>query len=95
MFVVLLKFSENKNKAAELMDAHNLWIKSGFEEGIFLLAGSLQPNLGGSIIAHGISDNRFKRLDLSDTKRIFEYDPKSDSFTNWNIEFAEESKPKV
>jgi len=29
------------------------------------------------IIAHGISDNRFKRLDLSDTKRIFEYDPKS------------------
>ena len=47
------------------------------------------------IIAHGISDNRFKRLDLSDTKRIFEYDPKSDSFTNWNIEFAKDSKPKV
>jgi len=55
MFVVLLKFSENKSKASELMDAHNLWIKQGFDEDIFLLVGSLQPGLGGSIIAHNCS----------------------------------------
>ena len=47
------------------------------------------------IIAHGISDNRFKRLDLSDTKRHLGYDPKSDSFATWNIDFVRESKPKV
>ncbi|MBS7662759.1 hypothetical protein I0D00_12520 [Pseudomonas lalucatii] len=52
MFVVLLKFSENKGQAARLMDGHNQWIKSGFDAGVFLLVGSLQPNLGGSILAH-------------------------------------------
>jgi len=55
MFVVLLKFCTNKHKAVEFMDGHKTWIKNGFDEGIFLLAGSLQPNLGGSIIANNIS----------------------------------------
>ena len=55
MFVILLKFSENKRKAGEYMDGHNQWIKNGFEDGVFLLVGSLQPNLGGSIIAHNTS----------------------------------------
>ena len=55
MFVVLLKFSENKRKAPELMDGHNAWLKRGFDDGVFLLAGSLQPGLGGAIVAHGTS----------------------------------------
>jgi uncharacterized protein YciI len=55
MFVVLLKFSENKGKAKDHMDGHNQWIKQGFEDGVFLLVGSLQPNLGGSVIAHNTS----------------------------------------
>ena len=52
MFIILLKFSENKSKAGELMDGHNEWIKQGFDEVVFLLVGSLQPGLGGSVIAH-------------------------------------------
>jgi uncharacterized protein YciI len=55
MFVVLLKFSENKGKASDFMNGHNQWIKQGFDDGIFLLIGSLQPNLGGSIVAHNTS----------------------------------------
>lgn len=55
MFVILLKFSENKSKAGEFMEGHNEWIKKGFEDGTFLLVGSLQPNLGGSVIAHNSS----------------------------------------
>lgn len=55
MFIVLLRFSENKSKAGEFMEAHNQWIRRGFDDGIFLLVGSLQPGLGGSVIAHGIS----------------------------------------
>ena len=34
------------------MDGHNEWIKRGFDDGIFLVVGSLQPNLGGGILAH-------------------------------------------
>jgi len=52
MFVVLLKFSDNKGLAGQFMDGHNAWIKSGFEDGVFLVVGSLQPNLGGGIVAH-------------------------------------------
>ncbi|MEW5756615.1 MAG: hypothetical protein AB1810_09960 [Pseudomonadota bacterium] len=52
MFVVLLKFSGDKGKAGQFMEGHNAWIKRGFEDGVFLLVGSLQPNLGGAILAH-------------------------------------------
>ncbi len=37
------------------MEGHNEWIKQGFEDGVFLLAGSLQPNPGGSVNAHNAS----------------------------------------
>ena len=53
MFVVLLKFSENKSQASQFMDDHRAWIQRGFDEGVFLLAGSLNAQQGGGIIAHG------------------------------------------
>ncbi|MBL6957498.1 MAG: hypothetical protein ISR52_00835 [Rhodospirillales bacterium] len=52
MFIVLLKFSDNKGNAGQFMEGHNEWIKRGFDDGVFLVAGSLQPNLGGGIVAH-------------------------------------------
>jgi len=55
MFVVLLKFSDNKDRAGQYMDGHKEWIKRGFDDGVFLLAGSLQPNSGGGIVAHNTS----------------------------------------
>ena len=55
MFVVLLRFSDNKGQAGRFMDGHNAWIKRGFDDGVFLLAGSLQPRSGGGIVAHDTS----------------------------------------
>ena len=52
MFIVLLKFSGNKGQAGQFMQGHKEWIKRGFDDGVFLLVGSLQPNLGGGILAH-------------------------------------------
>lgn len=52
MFIVFLKFSANKHRAGALMAGHNEWIQSGLAEGVFLLVGSLQPGLGGAIVAH-------------------------------------------
>jgi uncharacterized protein YciI len=52
MFIVTLKFSDNKAQAGQFMDGHKQWIKRGFDDGVFLLVGSLQPNLGGGIVAH-------------------------------------------
>lgn len=61
MFIVLLKFSDNKGEAGQFMKGHNEWIKRGFDDGVFLLAGSLQSKQGGGIVAHNLS-----RSDLQD-----------------------------
>ena len=37
------------------MDGHKAWIKRGFDDGVFLLVGSLEPGLGGGILAHNTS----------------------------------------
>lgn len=55
MFIVLLKFSGNKGQAGQFMEGHKAWIRRGFDEGVFLLAGSLQPGSGGGILAHNTS----------------------------------------
>jgi uncharacterized protein YciI len=54
MFIVLLKFA-NKGRAGEFMAGHNDWIRRGFDDGVFLLAGSLEPNRGGAIMAQAAS----------------------------------------
>jgi uncharacterized protein YciI len=55
MFVVLLRFSDNKAQAGQFMEGHNAWIKRGFDDGIFILTGTLQPRSGGGILAHNTS----------------------------------------
>jgi uncharacterized protein YciI len=55
VFIVELKFAENKAQAGRFMDGHKAWLKQGFDDGVFLLAGSLQPNLGGGVVAHNTS----------------------------------------
>lgn len=61
MFIVLLKFDANKARAGELMDGHKTWLQQGFDDGIFLMAGSLQPNLGGGILAHNTSQDALQQ----------------------------------
>jgi len=65
MFIILLRFSENKSKAGQFMDDHNKWIQQGYDDGVFLVAGGLQPSLGGGIVAHNSSltelQNRISR----------------------------------
>jgi len=67
MFIITLSFSKNKKQARQFMDGHKTWLKCGFDDGVFVLAGSLQPNLGGGIIAHDVS--------LSDLQSRVDHDP--------------------
>jgi uncharacterized protein YciI len=55
MFVVLLRFAIDRARAAELMEAHNRWLREGFDAGVFLLSGSLPPGLGGAILVREAS----------------------------------------
>lgn len=53
MFIVTLTLTEKKSKAPEFMEAHKAWIAKGFNDGIFVLVGSLKPQGGGVILAIG------------------------------------------
>jgi uncharacterized protein YciI len=55
MFVVLLRFSANKGQAGQFMEGHKEWIKRGFDDGVFVMVGNLQLNLGGGVVAHNTS----------------------------------------
>ena len=43
------------------------WVKRGLDESVFFLVGSIEPERGGAILAHGIS--------LSDLKKRVDEDP--------------------
>lgn len=53
MFIVTLRFATHKAQAGPLMGAHAEWLQRGFDDGVFVLAGSLVPGLGGAIVAQG------------------------------------------
>jgi uncharacterized protein YciI len=57
MFIVLLKFSDQRSRAAEWMQAHQAWLQKGFDEGVFLASGSLAEKQGGCILAQGADLN--------------------------------------
>lgn len=66
MFVLFLKFSENKSKASEFMEGHKAWVQRGIERGDFLVVGSLQDNQGGAILIHGLSKQEVEQCALED-----------------------------
>lgn len=66
MFVLFLKFSDNKSKASEFMEEHNAWIQGGIQRGNFLVVGSLQVNQGGAILIHGLSKQEVEQCVLED-----------------------------
>ena len=48
-----------------------------------LIDRAIQAEIKGSFIAHGISNNRFKRLDLTDTCKVLGYEPQDDAFSTF------------
>jgi len=55
MFIVLLRFSDNKALAPQYMEGHKRWLQQGFDDGVFLVSGGLRPDGGGAILAHGVT----------------------------------------
>lgn len=66
MFIVSLTFSD-KSRASALMAGHMAWLQRGFDDGVFLLSGSLPPGRGGAILAHNVA--------LPDLQRRVDQDP--------------------
>ena len=83
MFIILLKFAENRDQSDEYLDGHVAWLKRGFEDGVFLAAGLLQPDVGGGILAQDASRAAIESRAAEDpyvanrvvTAEIYEMDP--------------------
>lgn len=50
MFVVLLRFAENKHLASEHTTGHNDWVRKGVDDAVFMLTGSVSGGQGGAIL---------------------------------------------
>ncbi len=61
-----------------------------------LLVQCIEAELGDTpfVIAHGISNNQFKRMDISTTQQMLGYAPQSDAFAAWGISFTDPTQAK-
>ena len=77
--------------AFERLDSHNLETTRDFsaflspDDACHLLERCILAQDITFFIGHGISNNRFKRLDLSETRRVLGYYPKDDAFQMFNL----------
>ena len=59
------------------------WIS--YRDATHLIDRAIQADVEGNFIAHGISNNRFKRLDLIETCRVLGYKTQDDAFSIFPI----------
>ena len=92
MYIILLRFSENRQNAARHLPSHKAWLAQGMGDGVFLMAGTLGSNLGGAILAHDtslaaiqgrVSEDPFVRENVV-TAEVLEFSP---SVANKDFQF--------
>ena len=69
----------------ELSNARDMSAWLSHRDAVHLIVRSIEAEVDGFFIGHGISNNRFKRLDLTDTKRVLGYAPQDDAFATFDL----------
>ena len=54
-------------------------------DAVHLIVRAIEAEIDGFFIGHGISNNRFKRLDLTETRRVLGYAPSDDAFATFDV----------
>ncbi|MDC9590959.1 hypothetical protein PSI23_17130 [Xenorhabdus sp. XENO-10] len=55
------------------------------EDAVRLITYAIEVEGITFFIAHGMSNNRFKRLDLTQTRKVLGYSPKDDAFKSFDL----------
>lgn len=55
MFIVLLTYTAPLERIDAQGEAHRAWLRSCYDDGIFLASGPQEPRTGGAILAHGLT----------------------------------------
>ncbi|MGV3548572.1 YciI family protein [Rhizobium sp.] len=53
MFILSLTYTAPTEAADAHMEAHMAWVKSGYDQGLFIASGRKIPRTGGVILARG------------------------------------------
>jgi uncharacterized protein YciI len=53
MFIILLTYKKPLDQVDRHLGDHKAWVRQGFEEGVFILAGAQRPRTGGVLLATG------------------------------------------
>jgi uncharacterized protein YciI len=61
MVIVCLKFGSHRAQAGQWMADHNQWIQKGFDDGVFLMTGSLGNAQGGVVLAANVDEAGLQR----------------------------------
>lgn len=69
----------------ELANARDLSAWLSYRDAVHLVVRSIEADVDGFLIGYGISNNRFKRLDLTETKRVLGYAPQDDAFATFDL----------
>ncbi len=69
----------------ELANARDLSAWLSHRDAVQLIVRSIEADVDGFFIGHGISNNRFKRLDLTETNRVLGYAPQDDAFATFDL----------
>ncbi|MCV3274430.1 NAD-dependent epimerase/dehydratase family protein [Roseobacter sinensis] len=76
-------FEPSDGPPLETMRDLSAWLSR--DDATHLIDRAIQAEISGHFIAHGISNNRFKRLDLTETRRVLGYAPKDDAFSTFPL----------
>lgn len=57
MYIVFLRFSQNRAQAGQWMAEHNKWLADGFASGDFIIAGSLENSQGGLLVVRDMEQS--------------------------------------
>lgn len=67
MYIIFLRFGPHRSQAGQWMAGHVQWIQRGLDEGVFLMAGSLDDAQGGVVLA--------ANMERAEVQRRVEQDP--------------------
>ena len=61
MYIIFLKFGPDRAQANQWMAEHVQWIQQGIDDGVFLMAGSLDNAQGGAVLAMNLKREEVQR----------------------------------
>lgn len=67
MYLLIVNYIKTPEEVAPYLEAHSVWGKKYFDQGIFLVAGPKKSKLGGAILVKSINKEQLKQILTEDS----------------------------